>query len=334
MSTSQRTSHKTTTTANTNPPTIRLQVQLMGPYRREIAFCVQLLQTWFGFVDPLEAQFTHTLAPVVKPITSFRLSSIPVLPILAIVMLTFPVWIWSTPILVPLLLVAGTGGAVVFVGLFFLYLSSSDGRDQISGVFTPLVNTLLSTRSGQRLVYETGPRPTPVKICRAMLPTDRMWYILVLSLVIDAIGSSSYLLPFLGEGFDLTWAPIQTLLIMAMYENERRSIVNGNSHPPQQVDKMYPSWPGLKYLSFFEELLPFTDIIPSATIGWWIKFGPTLWQEHVAHGPLQHLDLRTLLGGKDKGQTATSSSVDKTTNSTSPLQVITPFNTPLSPANY
>jgi hypothetical protein len=32
----------------------------------------------------------------------------------------------------------------------------------------------------------------------------------------------------------------------------------------------------LKYLSFIEEILPFTDIVPSATIGWAAEFLPQL----------------------------------------------------------
>jgi hypothetical protein len=31
--------------------------------------------------------------------------------------------------------------------------------------------------------------------------------------------------------------------------------------------------PNLKYVSFVEEILPFTDIVPSATIGWLMQFG-------------------------------------------------------------
>ena len=73
------------------------------------------------------------------------------------------------------------------------------------------------------------------------------------------IGSSSYLLPVVGEGFDLAWAPAQTVLIMAMYDSTS---------------------PNLKYVSFLEEVLPFTDIVPSATIGWACEFIPILWNKH------------------------------------------------------
>jgi hypothetical protein len=35
--------------------------------------------------------------------------------------------------------------------------------------------------------------------------------------------------------------------------------------------------PNLKYLSMMEELLPLTDIVPSATMGWLTEFGlPTV----------------------------------------------------------
>jgi hypothetical protein len=78
---------------------------------------------------------------------------------------------------------------------------------------------------------------------------------LAISLLVDALGSSSYLLPVVGEAVDVAWAPVQTVLIMAMYDSIS---------------------PNLKYVSFFEELLPFTDVVPSATIGWLTEFGPQL----------------------------------------------------------
>jgi hypothetical protein len=34
--------------------------------------------------------------------------------------------------------------------------------------------------------------------------------------------------------------------------------------------------PNLKYVSFVEEILPLTDVVPSATIGWVTEFGPQL----------------------------------------------------------
>lgn len=91
-------------------------------------------------------------------------------------------------------------------------------------------------------------------LAATVLPTD-MKGKLVASLLIDAIGSSSYLLPILGEGFDLAWAPISMILVGAMYDGVM---------------------PNLKYVALAEELLPFTDIIPTATLGWLREFGPEI----------------------------------------------------------
>ena len=85
-----------------------------------------------------------------------------------------------------------------------------------------------------------------------ILPQESLVGKLVVSLWMDLMGSASYLLPVVGEGFDVAWAPIQTIMIMAMYDHVA---------------------PNLKYLSFVEEILPLTDIVPSATIGWLAEFG-------------------------------------------------------------
>jgi hypothetical protein len=78
---------------------------------------------------------------------------------------------------------------------------------------------------------------------------------LIVCLAIDFIGSSSYLLPGVGEVFDVAWAPTQTIMIAAMFDHVS---------------------PNLKYVSFVEEILPFTDFIPSATYGWVREFGPVI----------------------------------------------------------
>jgi hypothetical protein len=60
------------------------------------------------------------------------------------------------------------------------------------------------------------------------------------------------LLPLVGEGADVIWASVQTILVVALYDKTS---------------------PNLKYVSFVEEILPLTDIVPSATIGWLLQFG-------------------------------------------------------------
>jgi len=73
---------------------------------------------------------------------------------------------------------------------------------------------------------------------------------LLVSIILDIIGASSYAIPALGELTDFAWAPLQGYLVHYMYG---------------------VSW--ISWLSVVEEILPFTDILPSATIGWFITYG-------------------------------------------------------------
>jgi hypothetical protein len=180
---------------------------------------------------------------------------IPAAPVAAILVVSAPVLIGvmtvTLPVALPVLVVLGVVLALLTGLVGFVYSSTRQGRSQIGGALSPVSHTFLSTAAGQTLVYDTGPRPTPVKVARNLLP-EQIWGRLIVSLFIDLIGSSSYLLPGVGECIDVAWAPIQTVLIMAMYDDTS---------------------PNLKYVSFIEEILPFTDIVPSATIGWMAEFG-------------------------------------------------------------
>mmetsp|Transcript_40725 Transcript_40725/g.59941 ORF Transcript_40725/g.59941 Transcript_40725/m.59941 type:complete len:91 (-) Transcript_40725:216-488(-) len=60
-------------------------------------------------------------------------------------------------------------------------------------------------------------------------------------------GNASYLIPLLGESFDLVWAPMQAVMMGAMFDKQL---------------------PNAKYVGLIEEILPGTDIIPSATLSW------------------------------------------------------------------
>ena len=96
-------------------------------------------------------------------------------------------------------------------------------------------------------------------LAAAVLPSD-MRGKLVASVLIDLVGSASYLVPFAGEGFDLAWAPISMVLVGAMYDGVM---------------------PNLKYLALVEELLPFTDVIPTATLGWMREFVPGIIEARI-----------------------------------------------------
>jgi hypothetical protein len=237
-------------------PTLRLQMTLTGPYRTEIAALVNVAQWWFGAVDIAQGSVDRAVSKLPKlPLPDAKYLLVPAAPFAAVVVVTAPVIIGilviGLPVFLPLAVVAGSFLAAVLVVAMGLYGSTQTGRSQIGGMLAPVAQTVLSTPSGQTMVYQTGPRPTPVKVTRAVLPAG-MWQRLLVSLLVDLIGSSSYLLPLVGEGADIIWAPVQTILIMAMYDKTS---------------------PNLKYVSFVEEILPFTDIVPSATIGWLMQFG-------------------------------------------------------------
>lgn len=70
---------------------------------------------------------------------------------------------------------------------------------------------------------------------------------LIVCIVVDLVGTSSELIPVLGEVTDVVWAPVAALIL--------RSIYGSNV---------------ILALEFAEEILPFTDILPLATICWFI----------------------------------------------------------------
>lgn len=82
--------------------------------------------------------------------------------------------------------------------------------------------------------------------------SQRKNLMLVLSIVFDIVGIITYIIPGLGEGFDVAWAPIAGFIMYIMYGG------------------FIGVFGGM--FVFLEELLPFTDIIPGFTIMWFIKY--------------------------------------------------------------
>jgi hypothetical protein len=64
----------------------------------------------------------------------------------------------------------------------------------------------------------------------------------------DLLGSATYLLPGLGEWFDILWAPISALIFFKSFGGKVGRIGS--------------------IINFAEEILPFTDIIPTFTIAY------------------------------------------------------------------
>lgn len=248
-------------------PTLRLKLRLEGEYRSEISALLAAATAYFKTVDHVAGvadsslrSLTRTL-PSQLPAAKFLL--VPLVPIatagVALAPVVLGVLVVGLPFFLPLLVLLSTVVALGLSVLTALYCSTEGGRRRVSESAAPVVvATVLRTPSGQRFVYNTGPRPRPTRLAALLLPHDKPLPKLLVSLCLDLVGSSSYLLPVVGEAFDLVWAPTQTLLVAALYDD---------------------TTPALKYVSFVEEILPFTDAVPTATLGWLKEFAPTL-SEH------------------------------------------------------
>jgi hypothetical protein len=70
-------------------------------------------------------------------------------------------------------------------------------------------------------------------------------------ILLDLAGMASYFIPAMGEFADVVWAPISGLLFFKLFGG-RFGLIGG-------------------VLNFLEEIIPFTDIIPSFTIAWFIR---------------------------------------------------------------
>ena len=66
---------------------------------------------------------------------------------------------------------------------------------------------------------------------------------LIISIIIDLVGMASYALPWVGELSDFIFAPLTAWWIMHAYDSKKGATIG-----------------------FIEEILPFTDFIPTCTI--------------------------------------------------------------------
>ena len=82
--------------------------------------------------------------------------------------------------------------------------------------------------------------------------TDNKTRDLFLGILFDSIGMLSFSIPLIGEFSDVIWAPLSGLLMVWMYK--------GN----------LGKFGGI--FSFVEEIIPFTDFIPTFTLAWIYKY--------------------------------------------------------------
>ncbi|MFD2891515.1 hypothetical protein ACFS5J_05735 [Flavobacterium chuncheonense] len=71
---------------------------------------------------------------------------------------------------------------------------------------------------------------------------------LILSILFDAIGMVSYLIPVVAETIDVVWAPIAGLLLVTMYKGTKGKVAG--------------------IIGFIEEIIPGLDFIPTFTLTW------------------------------------------------------------------
>ncbi|MBV7268186.1 hypothetical protein [Winogradskyella luteola] len=71
---------------------------------------------------------------------------------------------------------------------------------------------------------------------------------LILSLLFDAIGYVSFIIPGIGEFSDIVWAPVSAWLMTKLYKGKMGKIAG--------------------VVTFVEEILPVADVIPTFTIMW------------------------------------------------------------------
>ncbi len=71
---------------------------------------------------------------------------------------------------------------------------------------------------------------------------------LVLSVILDLIGMATFLIPAFGEIGDIIWAPVAGFLMTRIYSGFSGKVAG--------------------FFAFLEEIIPFTDFIPTFTLMW------------------------------------------------------------------
>lgn len=75
---------------------------------------------------------------------------------------------------------------------------------------------------------------------------------LILGILFDAIGTMSFAIPLVGEFSDVVWAPVSGFLMVWLYPGSKGKVAG--------------------IASAVEELLPFTDVIPTFTLMWFYTY--------------------------------------------------------------
>ncbi len=79
---------------------------------------------------------------------------------------------------------------------------------------------------------------------------DRKYKKLIKCVLLDAVGMASVAIPVVGPFLDMIWAPVSASISYKMFGEKRGKYTS--------------------LVTFVEELLPMTDVIPSFTIFWFL----------------------------------------------------------------
>ncbi|CAM9408291.1 unnamed protein product [Chrysoparadoxa australica] len=244
--------------AGAAPAQLFLAFSVSAPLRGEVKMLLDAFQVCADTADASLGRVFDagdSVGTAVKTAASSKLAIPAAVGALAAMPIVLAVAVLGAPIILPVVLIAGIPILVVSAIALVIAICSRPGRGALAPIISPIVAKLQGTSPGQRLLYETGPRPSPYAIMEALAPSE-MWGRLVASALIDMIGCSSYLVPLLGEVGDVAWAPLSAMMINTMYAD---------------------SSPYAAYIGLLEELLPFTDIIPTASLAWVKRYAPEIY---------------------------------------------------------
>ena len=204
-------------------PRLKLSLALTSPYRSTVLAFQSLARPYFAGVDAVVDYAGPTLSKAYVAVAGAvnpKYLVLPMIPVLVLgAVLTPPLAglaVIGLPLFLPLLVISALLSLLLLTTLTTLYLSTSHGRTSLTAFLTPHLTTALKHRPVQSLLYTALPTPTPVAIVKPLLPVTPGAR-LTLCLLIDFLGSSSYLIPGAGEAFDLFWAPAQTVMLQGMY---------------------------------------------------------------------------------------------------------------------
>lgn len=232
-----------------------INTSLHSPFRPPVESVSRILSSYASTVD-LALDTVSQQTQRVVPFFSRRAALVSAVPLGVVVAACLPLagvmCVAGLPLLLPILAIVVVVGGVGALLASTVWAFSRNGRPWVQQVVKPICEKV--GKENPEVLYPVGPNPSPTRVVRSLVPTT-MWPKLALSVAVDFIGCTSYAVPVLGETADVLWAPMSYLLIDAMYRE---------SSP----------WAGL--FGAAEEILPFTDIIPTATLAWIKEYLPRI----------------------------------------------------------